>query len=188
MRRPEIYLVMILVWIVPMLQPVSACGGEIITVIENGRIVAPVVRLIGCQIEERSGYLRLSAQGFSSGLQTVREFKPPVVLRLTGRARSQFFNLFYGSGKVLFHGWRGRALGVRDPKTTEFSWIPEAGWLDILEWREIVWEILPDRMRILVDGELRHEVKGDYGNLTEGIAFGPSGTIIDIQNVTIETR
>jgi len=41
-------------------------------------------------------------------------------------------------------------------------------------------------MRILVDCELRHEVKGDYRNLSAGVAFGASRSKIDIKYMTID--
>jgi len=34
-----------------------------------------------------------------------------------------------------------------------------------LHWHEIVWEIQPGSMRLLVDGELRFERAGEYGNI-----------------------
>ena len=54
------------------------------------------------------------------------------------------------------------------------------------DWHAIVWEIRLDRMRVIVDDEVRFEAQGDYAGIESAPSVGPCfGSTISIREFTI---
>lgn len=154
----------------------------------SGDLLGQLIRVRGCQLERHDGFVRLSARtGDQSLVQTTAEFAPPLAIHLRGRTDSSNLRLYYGVGQLIFN-WEAGAdeLRVHDPASWLEAAAADEGWIGEMEWRDITWEILPDRMRVRVDGELRYECAGEYAGLREGVGVGPAwGSVVDVASLTV---
>ena len=56
------------------------------------------------------------------------------------------------------------------------------GFITTGDWHEIVWEIRLDRMRVIVDDEVRFDAPGDYSGIESAPSVGPCfGSTISIR-------
>jgi hypothetical protein len=77
-------------------------------------------------------------------------------------------------GELIFN-WECnvRELRVHDPATGEQHGLKDKRFITTNEWHEIVWEIRLDRMRVIVDGEVRYDSPGDYSGVESAPSVGP---------------
>jgi hypothetical protein len=81
-----------------------------------------------------------------------------------------------------------RELRVHDPATAEQHGIKDKGFIATTDWHEIVWEIWLDHMRVIVDGEVRFDVRGDYSGIESAPSVGPCfGSTISIRECSIDS-
>jgi hypothetical protein len=79
-----------------------------------------------------------------------------------------------------------RELRVHDPATAEQHSLKGKGFLTTADWHEIRWEIELDRMRVVVDGEVRFEGAGDYSGIESAPSVGPCfGSTVSIREFSI---
>jgi hypothetical protein len=113
--------------------------------------------------------------------------RPPSVLRVVGKTDSTNLRMHFHRGELIFN-WEVnvRELKVFDPATAEQHSIKDKGFIVTNEWHEIVWEIRLDRMRVVVDGEVRFEGSGDYSGIESAPSVGPCfGSAVSIREFTI---
>ena len=75
---------------------------------------------------------------------------------------------------------------MHDPATAEQHGIENKGFINTTDWHEIVWEIRHDRMRVVVDDEVRFDAQGDYSGIESAPSVGPCfGSTISIREFAI---
>jgi len=112
---------------------------------------------------------------------------PPFVFRVVGRTDSTNLRMHFHRGELIFN-WECnvRELRVHDPATAEQHGLAGRGFIATNEWHEISWEIRLDRMRVMVDGEVRFEKSGDYSGIESAPSVGPCfGSAIAVREFTI---
>ena len=109
--------------------------------------------------------------------------RAPFVFRVVGRTDSTNLRMHWHRGELIFN-WECsvRELRVHDPATAEQHGIKDQGFISTTDWHEIVWEIFLESTRVVVDGELRFETKGDYSGIESAPSVGPCfGSTISIR-------
>ena len=75
---------------------------------------------------------------------------------------------------------------MHDPATAEQHSLKGKGFLTTGDWHEILWEIELDRMRVVVDGEVRFEGAGNYSGIESAPSVGPCfGSTVSIREFGI---
>jgi len=119
---------------------------------------------------------------------TCRSFRPPFTVRTVARTDSTNLRLYWHVGEVIFN-WECsiRRLKVHDPATGQWWDAEDEGFIEVNEWHDIAWEISPDSMRVRVDGKLRFERKGDWGDIEAPAAIGPCfGSTVTVRSFMVE--
>ena len=113
--------------------------------------------------------------------------RPPFAFRVVGRTDSTNLRMHFHRGELIFN-WECdvRELKVFDPATAEQHSLKDKGFIATNEWHEISWEIRLDRMRVVVNGEVRFDGSGDYSGIQSAPSVGPCfGSAISIREFTI---
>ena len=113
--------------------------------------------------------------------------RPPFVFRVVGKTDTTNLRMHFHRGELIFN-WECnvRELRVHDPATAEQHSLPDKGFIATNEWHEISWEIRLDRMRVVVDGEVRYEGNGDYSGIESAPSVGPCfGSAISVREFSI---
>ncbi|MEZ5320003.1 MAG: hypothetical protein R2752_21560 [Vicinamibacterales bacterium] len=113
--------------------------------------------------------------------------RAPFVFRVVGRTDSTNLRMHWHRGELIFN-WECsvRELRVHDPATAEQHGLEGKGFISTSDWHEIVWEIRLDRMRVVVDGEVRFESPGDYSGIESAPSVGPCfGSTVSLREVTV---
>ena len=113
--------------------------------------------------------------------------RAPFASRVVGRTDSTNLRMHWHRGELIFN-WECsvRELRVHDPATAEQHGIKDGGFIAPADWHEIVWEIGLDRMRVIVDEEVRFEAPGDYSGIESAPSVGPCfGSTISIREFSI---
>jgi hypothetical protein len=113
--------------------------------------------------------------------------RPPFVFRVVGKTDSTNLRMHFHRGELIFN-WEVnvRELKVFDPATAEQHALKGNGFITPNEWHDISWEIRLDRMRVVVDGDVRYEGSGDYSGIESAPSVGPCfGSTVSIREVTI---
>ena len=95
--------------------------------------------------------------------------------------------MHFHRGELIFN-WECnvRELRVHDPATAEQHAIKDQGFIATNEWHEVSWEIRLDRMRVVVDGDVRFETSGDYSAIESVPSVGPCfGSAVSVREFTI---
>lgn len=94
---------------------------------------------------------------------TEREYKTPLTIEATVMTDSTNICLVYGKGKVILN-WDRREdlLHMRHPVTGQVFNVEQAGHVPAGRWHQVEWIIAEDMMRLLVDGEERFLLPGNY--------------------------
>lgn len=114
--------------------------------------------------------------------------RAPVRIRVVGKTDSTNLRLHFHRGELIFN-WECnvRELRVHDPASAEQHPVPDKGFISTTEWHEVVWEIGPDRMRVIVDGAVRFEKAGDYSGFESAPSVGPCfGSKVTIREFSVE--
>ena len=84
--------------------------------------------------------------------------RPPFAFRVVGKTDTTNLRMHFHRGELIFN-WECnvRELRVHDPGTAEQHGLKDRGFIATNVWHEISWEIRLDRMRVVVDGEVRYE-------------------------------
>jgi hypothetical protein len=113
--------------------------------------------------------------------------RPPFAFRVVGKTDSTNLRLHFHRGELIFN-WECdvRELKVFDPASAEDRSVKGKGFITTNEWHEIAWEIQLDRMRVVVDGEVRCEGAGNYSGIESAPSVGPCfGSAISVREFTI---
>jgi hypothetical protein len=113
--------------------------------------------------------------------------RPPFTFRVVGKTDTTNLRMHFHKGELIFN-WECnvRELRVHDPKSAEQYGLKDKGFITTNEWHEISWEIGLDRMRVVVDGEVRFEKSGDYSGIESAPSVGPCfGSAISIREFSI---
>ena len=106
---------------------------------------------------------------------------------VVGKTDSTNLRMHWHRGELIFN-WECsvRELRVHDPATAEQHALPNKGFLAPDEWHEILWEIRLNRMRVVVDGEVRFETEGDYSRIESAPSVGPCfGSTVSVREFSI---
>jgi hypothetical protein len=113
--------------------------------------------------------------------------RPPFVFRVVGKTDSTNLRMHFHRGELIFN-WECdvREFKVFDPATAADHSVKGKGFISTNEWHEISWEIGLDRMRVVVDGEVRYEGAGEYSGIESAPSVGPCfGSAISVREFTI---
>jgi hypothetical protein len=147
------------------------------------------VRVWGCELTRQDKEIVLQgSKGDRAHILTVKEHKPPFALHVTAKTDSKNLRLYYHGGVVIFN-WEGSEgeLRIHDPATQEQEGVADQGKIEPDKYHDIVWEIYPDGMRVLVDGKERARRRGDYEKLEASLGIGPAfGSVITLKSFRVE--
>ena len=150
-----------------------------------------MIPFFGCIIERTPDGVRLTgaSRNHMNAVAITREvFRAPFTVRTVARTDSTNVRLYWHLGEVILN-WECsvRQLRFHDPGTGKQTGIQDAGFIAVDQWHEILWEVKHSSMRLLVDGELRFECNGDWGNIEAPLAIGPCfGSTVTVQSFVVE--
>src|ERR1700745_266320 len=100
--------------------------------------------------------------------------RPPFVFRVVGKTDSTNLRMHFHRGELIFN-WERQVheLRANDPATGEQHGLADKGFLTTNEWYEILWDIRLDSWRVIVDGDVKFEAKGDYTGIESTPSVGP---------------
>jgi len=79
-----------------------------------------------------------------------------------------------------------RQLRLHAPDTGRNIGIDGKGFITANEWHDIHWEIRPASMRLTVDGELRFEGEGSWGQIQAPVGIGPCfGSTLTVRSFVV---
>jgi hypothetical protein len=113
--------------------------------------------------------------------------RTPFAFRVVGKTDSTNLRMHFHRGELIFN-WECSVgeLRVHDPATGEQHGLKGKGFINTNEWHDIVWEIALDRMRVLVNGEVRFEGTGDYRGIESAPSVGPCfGSTVTVREFSI---
>lgn len=145
----------------------------------------------GCVITRRDDGIEIAGSAMNwvmSAAVAPLVVRAPFVLRVVGRTDSTNLRLHWHRGELIFN-WECsvRELRVHDPATAEQHSLKDRGFIATNEWHEILWEIGLERMRVIVDGEVRFDGRGDYSGIESAPSVGPCfGSTVAVREFSIE--
>jgi hypothetical protein len=113
--------------------------------------------------------------------------RAPFAFRIVGKTDSTNLRMHWHRGELIFN-WECavRELRVHDPNSAQQHGLEDKGFISTTDWHEIIWEIWLDRMRVIVDGDVRFETTGDYAGIESAPSVGPCfGSTVSIRECTI---
>ena len=154
-------------------------------------LLSSMIPFFGCTIEHAPEGTRLmgaSRNHMNAVAITCQVFRPPFTLKTVAKTDSTNLRLYWHLGEIILN-WECsvRQLRVHDPGTGKQWGIEDAGFITVDQWHEIDWEIKPGSMRLLIDGQLRFEQEGEYGQIEAPLAIGPCfGSTVTVRLLHIE--
>jgi hypothetical protein len=146
------------------------------------------VRVWGCELNKREKEILLKTDGDRAHILTAKEHKPPFALHVNAKTDSKNLRLYYNVGVLIFN-WEGNEdeLRIHDPATNETIGVANQGKIEPDKYHDIVWEIYPNGMRVLVDGNERARRLGDYEKLEASPGIGPAfGSVVSVKSFRVE--
>jgi hypothetical protein len=147
------------------------------------------VRTGGCEVIKQENAIVLKENDNDRAqLLTAKEHKPPFALRIKAKTDSTNLRLYYNAGTLIFN-WEVNEdeLRLHDPATSEQLGIANQGKIEPNVYHDIVWEIYPNGMRVLVDGKERARRLGAYEKLEAALGIGPAwGSVITMNSFRVE--
>jgi hypothetical protein len=156
----------------------------------NENLITKLVPHQGCVINRTGDGIQISGSAMNWVMSAgVAPFvcRPPFTFRVVGKTDSTNLRMHFHRGELIFN-WECnvRELRVHDPATAEQHGRPDKGFIATNEWHEVSWEIRLDKMRVVVDGEVRYEGTGDYSNIESAPSVGPCfGSTISIREFSV---
>ena len=154
-------------------------------------LLSTMIPFFGCVIERNQEGVRLtgaSRNHMNAAAITNKVFKAPFTLKTVAKTDSTNLRLYWHIGEIILN-WECsiRQLRVHDPATGKQRGIQGAGFITVDQWHEVMWQVDSSSMRVLVDGELRFETKGEYGEVEAPLAIGPCfGSAITVRSFVVE--
>ena len=166
---------------------VSACSPP-----EKANDFPEFAPVSGCELVKQEKVLILKgADGDQARLLTKTEHAPPFALRVKAKTDRKNLRLYYSKGVVIFN-WEGNEdeLRLHDPENGGGfgQGVPGQGKIEPGKYQDIVWEVYPDGMRVLVNGKERARSVGNYEKLKAPVGIGPAfGSVITMESFRVET-
>lgn len=154
-------------------------------------LLSAMIPFFGCIIERIPEGARLSGASrnhMNAVAITSQVFKAPFTVKTVAKTDSTNLRLYWHLGEIILN-WECsvRQLRVHDPGTGRQRGIEDAGFITVDQWHEVVWEIKPGSMRLLVDGQLRYESEGEYTTIGAPLAIGPCfGSTVTVKSFVVE--
>jgi hypothetical protein len=146
------------------------------------------VRTGGCEVIKQENTIVLKGDGDRAQYLTAKEYKPPFAFRVHAKTDSKNLRLYYNGGTLIFN-WEMNEdeLRIHDPATNEIVPVADKGKIEPDKYHDIVWEMYPNGMRVLVDGQERARKLGDYETLEAPLGIGPAfGSVITVKSSRVE--
>lgn len=164
--------------------------GEDLAVLWELRSRAGAESVNDCEIRSDGDRLVLSSprpRGWSH-VRSRREFRPP--FRLDARAATDSTNIrFYYDGKVLaILNWEVNLdeLRLHNPATQASVGIRGKGRIPQNEMQDVEVDVLPDRVILRVNGEVRGELAADNADLRGPVGIGPAfGSVVSLERFRV---
>ena len=154
-------------------------------------LLSSMIPFMGCVIERGPDGVRLTGASRDHMMAvaiTAELFRPPFTVKTVAMTDSTNLRLYWHVGEVIFN-WEVsiRRLKVHDPATGMWWDADDQGFIAVDQWHEIVWDVTPRSMRVLVDGVLRFERDGDWGQIEAPVAIGPCfGSAVTVRSFVVE--
>ncbi len=154
-------------------------------------LLPSMIPFMGCVIERTADGAVLtgaSQDHMMAVALTTASFTPPFTVTTIAKTDSTNLRLYWHVGEIIFN-WEVsiRRLKIHDPETGRWWDAPDQGFITANQWHEIVWEILPGSMRVLVDGQLRFEHDGKWGHINAPVAIGPCfGSTVTVRSLSVQ--
>lgn len=154
-------------------------------------LLSSMIPFFGCVIERVAEGTRLSGASrnhMNAAAITCQVFKAPFTVKTVARTDSTNLRLYWHLGEIILN-WECSIgqLRVHDQATGKQRGIEDAGFITVDRWHEVVWEVKPASMRLMVDGQLRYETEGAYATIEAPLAIGPCfGSTITVQSFVVE--
>jgi hypothetical protein len=144
----------------------------------------------GCESTKQQNLLILRGPGGDRArVITAKEHKPPFALRVNAKTDSTNLRLYYNRVGVLIFNWEcnENELRIHDPATGEQEGVADQGKIEPGKYHDIVWEVYPNGMRVLVDGKERARRRGNYERLEGSLGIGPAwGSVVTVKSFQVE--
>lgn len=156
----------------------------------SDNLIARLIPHQGCVITRRDDSIEIAGSAMNwvmSAAIAPLVCRAPFVFRVVGKTDSTNLRMHWHRGELIFN-WECsvRELHVHDPATAEQHSLKDKGFLTTGDWHDISWEILLDRMRVIVDGEVRFEGVGDYSGIESAPSVGPCfGSTVSVREFYI---
>jgi hypothetical protein len=153
-------------------------------------LIAKLVPHQGCVITRIDDYIHVAGSAMNwimSAAVAPFACRPPFVFRVVGKTDSTNLRMHFHRGELIFN-WERQVheLRANDPATGEQHGLADKGFLTTNEWHEILWDIRLDSWRVIVDGDVKFEAKGDYTGIESTPSVGPCfGSAICIREFNI---
>jgi hypothetical protein len=165
---------------------------------DEGRLMSEnlIARLIphqGCVITRRDDAIEIAGSAMNwvmSAAVAPLVCRAPFAFHVVGKTDSTNLRMHWHRGELIFN-WECsvRELRVHDPATAEQHSLKDKGFLTTGDWHDILWDIGLDRMRVVVDGEVRFDGPGDYSGIESAPSVGPCfGSTISVREFNITPR
>lgn len=154
-------------------------------------LLSSMIPFFGCIIERIPEGARLtgaSRNHMNAVAITQQVFRAPFTLKTVAKTDSTNLRLYWHLGEIILN-WECsvRQLRVHDPATGRQRGVEDAGYIAVDQWHEVEWKVERGSMRLLVDGRLRYEVEGEYGEIEAPLAIGPCfGSTVTVQSLVVE--
>jgi hypothetical protein len=146
------------------------------------------VSVAGCELIKQDKLIVLKGPVWGARVLTINKYKPPFAVHVNAKTDSKNLRLYYNLGLLIFN-WETKEdeLRIHDPATGEETGIADQGKLEPDKYHDIVWELYPDGMRVLVDGKERARKLGDYEKLEAPVGIGPAfGSVVTMTSFRVE--
>jgi hypothetical protein len=157
----------------------------------NGNLIHRLVPHQGCVITRTVDGIEIAGSAMnwvmSAGVAPL-VVRAPVVIRVVGKTDSTNLRIHFHKGELIFN-WECnvRELRVHDPATGEQHPVTDRGFIPTNQWHTIEWEIGLERMRVIVDGEVRFEKQGNYSGFESAPSVGPCfGSKVSVSEFSVQ--
>jgi hypothetical protein len=146
------------------------------------------VTVAGCDLITRDKLIVLKGPVWGARVLTTNKYKPRFAVHVNAKTDSKNLRLYYNVGVLIFN-WETKEdeLRIHDPATGEETGIADQGKIEPDKYHDIVWELYPDGMGVLVDGNERARKLGEYEKLDAPLGIGPAfGSVITMTSFRVE--
>ncbi len=146
------------------------------------------LRASECRIKQLDQVIEIMNFKDPGYAKTPRHYAPPFRFHFKAMTDSTNIRWHYANGVVIL-GWEidRDELRVHDPKSGRQSGYEERGLITPNAWHQITIEMKQTSLRIIVDGEERHQRQGSYSGLNAPIGIGGfPGTRLAVKEISIE--